>query len=65
MQCSEATGAQPLRRCRCAAAASQDYDKTPIGFGIVVFCIAKAPCTCAAMCCHTVKLPLHVRRYCC
>ena len=21
----------------------QDYDKTPIGFGIVVFCIAKAP----------------------
>ncbi|KAK9834168.1 hypothetical protein WJX81_004826 [Elliptochloris bilobata] len=23
----------------------KDYDKTPIGFGIVVFCIAKAPCT--------------------
>ena len=21
----------------------QDYDKTPIGFGIVVFCIAKVP----------------------
>ena len=24
----------------------KDYDKTPIGFGIVVFCIAKAPCQC-------------------
>ena len=27
----------------------KDYDKTPIGFGIVVFCIAKAPCQCAAL----------------
>ena len=24
----------------------KDYDKTPIGFGIVVFCVAKAPCQC-------------------
>lgn len=26
----------------------KDYDKTPIGFGVAVFCIAKAPCKCAA-----------------
>ena len=28
----------------------QDYDKTPIGFGIVVFCIAKTPDPCALSC---------------
>ena len=27
----------------------KDYDKTPIGFGIVVFCIAKASCRCALL----------------
>ena len=26
----------------------KDYDKTPIGFGVVVFCIAKASCRRAA-----------------
>ncbi|KAK9915696.1 hypothetical protein WJX75_002780 [Coccomyxa subellipsoidea] len=30
-----------LRRSNCAF---KDYDKTPIGFGVAVFCIAKAPC---------------------
>ena len=29
----------------------KDYDKTPIGFGIVVFCIAKEPCSYALSCC--------------
>lgn len=58
-------GASLCTSAKCAAAAAQDYDKTPIGFGIVVFCIAKAPCTCAATCCMPRSSPLHVHRYCC
>jgi hypothetical protein len=27
----------------------KDYDKTPIGFGVAVFCIAKATCKCASV----------------
>lgn len=30
-----------LRRHKCLF---KDYDKTPIGFGVVVFCIAKSNC---------------------
>ena len=30
-----------LRRHKCLF---KDYDKTPIGFGVVVFCIAKSDC---------------------
>lgn len=30
-----------LRRHKCLF---KDYDKTPIGFGVVVFCIAKSSC---------------------
>ena len=30
-----------LRRMKCLF---KDYDKTPIGFGVVVFCIAKSDC---------------------
>ena len=32
-----------LRRMKCLF---KDYDKTPIGFGVVVFCIAKSDCRC-------------------
>lgn len=35
-----------LRRSNCAF---KDYDKTPIGFGVAVFCIAKAPCKCGPL----------------
>ena len=37
----------PRVMLRRSNARFKDYDKTPIGFGVAVFCIAKAPATCA------------------
>jgi len=48
-----------LRRMKCLF---KDYDKTPIGFGVVVFCIAKSDCR-YELCLRSVSSQLLSRRH--